>query len=73
MEQVKTAERGKINKPIGNKVEPIAALNTDVATAMDKYGLKLTLDNSLKKFANDPFIIEHNNKVNKKFAKHKSD
>lgn len=67
MEQGKAAVKSKTNKKIANK-----AGKAEKPTVIEAYGLVLTLDNSIKKYANDPFFIEHARKVDEHFAKKKS-
>ena len=69
MEQSKIAVKGKrtkinVDKTVGLKDSE----KVDKLSDRDNYGLNLTLDNSLKKYANDPFFIEHAKQVNKKFV-----
>ena len=66
MEQSKTAVKSKTNKRIGNKT-----VKAEKPTVIEAYGLVLTLDDSLSKYANDPFFIEHARKVDERFAKKK--
>jgi len=67
MEQSKIAVKSKARKTVVTKANPM----TEGTTIIDEYGLKLTLDNSLKRFANDPFIIEHNQRAEKKLSKNR--
>lgn len=64
MDQSKTAVKSKANKGISKKPEAVKVISTN--------GLNLTLDNSLKKYANDPFFIEQAEIANRKFAQNKS-
>ncbi|MDB5088168.1 MAG: hypothetical protein JWR09_2162 [Mucilaginibacter sp.] len=68
MEQSKIATKGKrtkvnVDKTVGLKDSE----KVDKLGDIDNYGLNLILDNSLNKYANDPFFIEHAKQVNKKF------
>jgi hypothetical protein len=72
MEQSKIAVKSKVNKTVVTKAKPVSVM-TEGTTIIDEYGLKLTLDNSLKRFANDPFIIEHNQRAEKKLSKNRQD
>jgi hypothetical protein len=50
----------------------IAEENTDAENIISINGINLTLDNSLKKYANDPFFLEQAEIVNRKFLNHKA-
>ena len=69
MEENKIAIKGKAKKNIprkngiGTTPEQVDELNV-----ISTHGLNLTLDNSLKKYADDPFFVEHARKVDEKFA-----
>ena len=73
MEESKVAVKGKVKKvSIHKKEETIASEKVDAVNVISINGLNLTLDNSLKKYANDPFFIEQTEKANRKFAQKKS-
>ena len=62
MEQSKTIGKSKIVKStIHKKVQLAASEELDA-------DLNLVIDNSLSKYANEAFIVEHAKKVDKKFA-----
>jgi hypothetical protein len=66
MGAAKEAVRIKVNKSQGD-AKPKVALNV-----VESNGLHLTLDNSLKKFANDEFFINHAKAANQKLKNGKS-
>ena len=66
MGTAKEAIRIKANKSAVD-AKPNVALNV-----VESNGLHLTLDNSLKKFANDEFFINHAKAVNQKLKNGKS-
>ena len=84
MEHNRTAGKSKINKhAAGKKLHLIVSAGSGVLNVNDlKYnstlGLKkavntnsditLTIDNSLSRYANEKFIVEHTKNVDKKFA-----
>ena len=71
MDQNKVAVKSKAKKSITNKK---AKSEKGVApTVIEAHGLILTLDNSIKKYANDPFFVKKNVEANKKFAQNKAD
>jgi hypothetical protein len=73
MEESKTALKGRAKKvTVHKKDEATVPEKADVANVISMNGLNLTLDNSLKKYANDPFFIEHARKVDERFAQKKS-
>ena len=73
MEESKVAVKGKVKKvSVHKKEEMKASEKVDAVTVISINGVHLTLDNSLKKYANDPFFIEHARKVDEKFAQNKS-
>jgi hypothetical protein len=70
MDQSKIAVKSKAIRGISNKKKNLVATEKpDAAKVISTNGLNLTLDNSLKKYANDPFFIEHARRVDQKFAK----
>jgi hypothetical protein len=69
MEENKIAVKGKAKKRIARKTGAVTTPEqADELNVISTYGLNLTLDNSLKKYANDPFFVEHARKVDEKFA-----
>jgi hypothetical protein len=73
MDESKVAVEGKTKKvAIRKNGETIIPGKEDVETVISINGVNLTLDNSLKKYANDPFFIEHARKVDERFAQNKS-
>lgn len=72
MEESKVAVKDKTKKvAIRKNGEKIVSEKEDAVTVISINGLNLTLDNSLKKYANDPFFIEQTEKANRKFAQKK--
>jgi hypothetical protein len=65
MEESKITTKGKAKKSIAKK-------KADTLNVISTNGLNLILDNSLSKYANDKFFIEHAKKVDQKFAPNKS-
>jgi hypothetical protein len=65
MDQSKMAVKSKANKSVSKKPKAVKVISCN--------GLNLTVDNSLKKYANDPFFVEHARIADRKFARKKSD
>jgi hypothetical protein len=55
-------------KPKANKATSVKKRKASASKGVNEYGINLTLDNSLSKYANESFIVEHNARVSKKFA-----
>jgi hypothetical protein len=73
MEQVKGVKERRITKADFGEKKQDDGINAEskVVIVDREFGIKLTLDNSLQRFANDPFIVEQTKIANKKFAKSK--
>jgi hypothetical protein len=73
MERDEMAVKSKGKKGIVKKgVETKPVEKDAVPTVIEAYGVTLTLDNTLDRFADDPFFVEKTRKVNAHFAKAKS-
>jgi hypothetical protein len=84
MEQTNIAEKSKTNSSLKKKDGFATNPESDVSNMGDKqnqpvekkivtdFGLTLILDNSLKKYANEKFILEHAERAERKFAKNKT-
>jgi len=66
----KIAERE--NKKALRKAETVGTIEPEVTFFDEKLGITFTLDNSIKKYANDPAILEQVAIANRKFSKEKS-
>ena len=51
------------------KNKKVPAAEPEVLVFDEKLGVTFTLDNSLSRFANDPFIIEHTKRAERKLSK----
>lgn len=72
MEHIKIAGGRKAEKKVfteGQNRDLSEGSNTIIFD--QEFGVKLTLDNSLARFANDPFIVEQTKIANRKFTKGK--
>ncbi len=69
MGESKIAVKGKANKGVADKTaKPEKAVTS---TVIETNGLILTLDNSIKKYANDPFFVKKTEEANQRFAQDK--
>jgi len=60
--------KSKPSKAGAAKKGPVSEVDAYIAEAKEKYGINLTLDNSLKRFANDPAIVAFNEMVERKLS-----
>ena len=73
MEQGEMAVKSKVKESAPKKAEVVKIDEKEEApVSFEAYGVTFTLDNSLKRFANDPFFVKKTEKVNAHFAKAKS-
>jgi hypothetical protein len=74
MEQSKIVVKSKANKNNATKKVSLTTSNNEVApTVVKTNGLILTLDNSIQKYAKDPFFVKKAEEANRKFARSKTD
>lgn len=68
----KIAEKGKASKNILNKKTNVIDPSKAAVIIVDKeHDVTLTIDNSLSRFANDPFILAHVKRAEEKFSLYK--
>jgi|GEM_PF-5957852 len=73
MDTSKIAVKSKANKSTSKKEKNLVVPEKPEAVkVISSNGLNLTVDNSLKKYANDPFFVEQAEIANRKFASSKS-